>query len=382
LSSFDLAGNTRLNWRNQARSIPSTDAVIIFTGTSVTTDMTNIQISNAGRFVYMELASAQAVVDTDTLITNTTSSAQACVVSNSGALDGKVVNLPSTILRIPAANEVAADADPFGLTASPITPTGLVVDPAVIAAAVGTALGAYDTNGVASRDDLADVGVDLTPVLDKLPESGRAATASEVSPTIDFSPTINPTVLSAGSISDIRSGLGTTAKQDEILAAVDAIDAGGLTPEESDTLNGIAAALGGAPVEPTGRIASGGRILAYVGDDFTVRSGTALPIPVSDPAGSLYTLLTSIGVDDLAFGASLPGKPAGLITGTIASITQSGSGANQLCNITIEISDCGVGLKLSEDYEWQIQSTQTHGDATDTLIRLEGMLSLRRNTVG
>jgi hypothetical protein len=148
--------------------------VIIFNGNSSVVDMTSLNISNAGRFVYVESGSAQAVVDTDTLITNTTSSAQACVVSNSGALDGKVVNLPSTILRIPAANEVAADADPFGLTASPITPTGLVVDPAVIAAAVGTALGAYDTNGVASRDDLADVGVDLTPVLDKLPESGRA----------------------------------------------------------------------------------------------------------------------------------------------------------------------------------------------------------------
>lgn len=139
---------------------------------------------------------------------------------------------------------------------------------------------------------------------------------------------------------------------------------------------------GSSPVEPTGRIANGGRVLAYVGDDFTVRSGTALPIPVKDPAGGLYTLLTSIGVENLQFGASLAGKPAGLITGTIASLSQSGSGASQLCNITVEISDVGVGLKLSEDYEWQIQSTQTHGDETDTLIRLEGMLSLRRNVVG
>jgi hypothetical protein len=118
-----------------------------------------------------------------------------------------------------------------------------------------------------------------------------------------------------------------------------------------------------------------------VGDDFKVRSGTALPVPVSDPAGGLYTLLTAIGVGNLAFGASLPGKPAGLITGTIASLTQSGSGASQVCNITIEISDCGVGLKLSDDYAWQIQSTQTHGAETDTLIRVEGMLSLRRNVV-
>lgn len=149
-----------------------------------------------------------------------------------------------------------------------------------------------------------------------------------------------------------------------------------------ETVESIAAELAGAKVvETTGRIANGGRILAYVGDDFTVRSGTALPIPVSDPAGGLYTLLTSIGAGNLAFGASLPGKRPGLITGTIASITQSGSGSSQLCTISVEITDCGVGLPISEDYEWQIQSTQTHDDEQDTLIRLEGMLSLRRNVV-
>ncbi len=42
------------------------------------------------------------------------------------------------------------------------------------------ALAAYDTNGVASADDLASVGVDLTPVLAKLPESGRASTQASV----------------------------------------------------------------------------------------------------------------------------------------------------------------------------------------------------------
>jgi hypothetical protein len=42
------------------------------------------------------------------------------------------------------------------------------------------ALAAYETNGVASANDLASVGVDLTPVLAKLPESGRAATQASV----------------------------------------------------------------------------------------------------------------------------------------------------------------------------------------------------------
>jgi hypothetical protein len=42
------------------------------------------------------------------------------------------------------------------------------------------ALLAYDTNGVASVNDLAAIGVDLTPVLAKLPESGRASTQASV----------------------------------------------------------------------------------------------------------------------------------------------------------------------------------------------------------
>ena len=162
---------------------------------------------------------------------------------------------------------------------------------------------------------------------------------------------------------------------------VDKVSVSGLNTEQANQLAGIAAAVAGGAVESTARIASGGMIITYVGDDFRVRSTTALTIPVSDPAGGLYDLLSDIGESNLAWGASLPGRAAGLITGTIESLSQSGSGADTVCNITIEISDCGVGLKVSDDYVWQIESTQTHDGETDTHIRVEGTLSLRRNVV-
>jgi hypothetical protein len=188
------------------------------------------------------------------------------------------------------------------------------------------ALAAYDTNGVASADDLASVGVDLTPVMAKLPESGRASTQASV--------------------------------------------------------DSIAVALAGsAPVEPTGRIAQGGKITAYIGDDFRVRSGTALTIPVSDPAGGLYTKLTALGVNKLRFGVTAPGKAAGLITGAVASITQSGSGASQICTLNVEITNCGAGLPPGDQYLYQIEQEQTHSAETDDFVEIEGKFVLKQRAV-
>lgn len=166
------------------------------------------------------------------------------------------------------------------------------------------------------------------------------------------------------------------------------LETGGLTPEQeeqlqtvSDTVNAISAALAGAPVQPTGRIASGGAIVAYIGDDFRVRSGTQLSIPVADPSGGLYTKLNAIGVENLAFGASRPDKAAGAITGTVASLATSGSGASQLLLITVEITNCGSGLKPGDDYTYQIEQRQTQGTEVDSFVEIEGALDLRKKNV-
>jgi hypothetical protein len=61
-----------------------------------------------------------------------------------------------------------------------------------------------------------------TAILAKLPESARAATAADVSPTINFTPTINPAVLSEESINEIRDGLSTfDPEADQVTAVLD-----------------------------------------------------------------------------------------------------------------------------------------------------------------
>ncbi len=141
------------------------------------------------------------------------------------------------------------------------------------------------------------------------------------------------------------------------------------------------AALAGAPVQPTGRVASGGAITAYIGDDFRVRSGTQLSIPVADPSGGLYTKLNAIGVENLVFGAARRNQAAGAISGSVASLATSGSGADQLLIITVEITNCGNGLQSADDYDYQIEQRQTQGSEVDSLVEIEGTLELKRKVV-
>ena len=145
--------------------------------------------------------------------------------------------------------------------------------------------------------------------------------------------------------------------------------------EVQDTVESVAAALSGTPIRVTGRVV-GGNITAYVDDDYKVRSGTALAITVADVGGTLSTKLNAIGVANLAFGASRPGKTAGEITGTIAGVAN----AANVTTITVEITACGSGLRPGE-FTYQIQSSQTHSSEVDDYIELEGLLTLQQRTV-
>jgi hypothetical protein len=89
---------------------------------------------------------------------------------------------------------------------------------------------AADTSAVAlGANTTAPANSDIAAIkakTDNLPND--PAGVSDVSPTIDFNPTIeptpvtvNPTELSSGSVDAIRDGLATIAKQDEILGAID-----------------------------------------------------------------------------------------------------------------------------------------------------------------
>ena len=142
-----------------------------------------------------------------------------------------------------------------------------------------------------------------------------------------------------------------------------------------DSVEAIQAALGGSAVSVTNRVADGGAMTLYTGDDMRVRSGTSITVAISDVAGGIYTRLSGIGAANLAWGAARQSQAAGAISGTISSVTQSGSGADQVVNLVIEINDAGQSLNPADDYIWQVVSTSSDDDE---YTEIEGTLDLRR----
>ena len=142
-----------------------------------------------------------------------------------------------------------------------------------------------------------------------------------------------------------------------------------------DSVEAIQAALGGATVSVTNRVADGGAMTLYTGDDMRVRSGTSITVAISDVAGGIYTRLSGIGAANLAWGAARQSQAPGAISGTISSVTQSGSGADQVVNLVIEINDAGQSLNPADDYVWQVVSTSSDDDE---YTEIEGTLDLRR----
>jgi hypothetical protein len=200
LTALVNGAGAMVRYRNQSVSIPATDTMCFMSGSSSgTIDLSGIVVSNAGKFLLHEIGGGSTTVSAGTSVTNTTSSATACAWGTT-ALDGKIITLASDPPTLPAVQNVAAGTS-YGYSGSPLTGTGVISDPAVIAAAAGsamtqalnsistTALARFvtvDTGQTAAADGsvakLAQGGsasVDLTPVLDKLPLTGRAAKAGD-----------------------------------------------------------------------------------------------------------------------------------------------------------------------------------------------------------
>jgi hypothetical protein len=177
---------------------------------------------------------------------------------------------------------------------------------------------------------------------------------------------------------------GTGASSKYTVAALENAPAGGggggdaeqdTLLEVQTTVEALALSLAGASVTVTSRV-SGSEITAYIGDDYKVRSGTELEITVSDTGGALHTKLAAIGTSNLYFGASLPRKDPGQITGTISSLSY----ASNVLTIAVEITACASGLTTG-DYTYQIQSSQAQGGDFDDYVELEGTLVVKQRTV-
>ena len=236
----------------------------------------------------------------------------------------------------------------------------LAVELGRIDATVGSRATASDMSTLLSRLG-AFTGSGVNTVLGLL----RAIMSKAASTPSDVGGTFSSTTDSIEAIRDAQQA-GTGDASQATLEAV------------QDTVDAIAASLSGTPIEVVGRVADGGSITLYAGDDMRVRSGTEISVTITDVGGAIYSRLHTIGVANLAFGASRPSQPAGAIDGTVAALSQAGAGAAQTVTIDIEITDGGQSLAYADNYVWQIVSSRAQGSEYDTYTEIEGSLAVRR----
>ena len=236
----------------------------------------------------------------------------------------------------------------------------LAVELGRIDATVGSRATASDMSTLLSRLG-AFTGSGVNTVLGLL----RAIMSKAASTPSDVGGTFSSTTDSIEAIRDAQQA-GTGDASQATLEAV------------QDTVDAIAASLSGTPIEIVGRVADGGSITLYAGDDMRVRSGTEISVTITDVGGAIYSRLNTIGVANLAFGASRPSQPAGAIDGTVAALSQAGAGAAQTVTIDIEITDGGQSLAYADNYVWQIVSSRAQGSEYDTYTEIEGSLAVRR----
>ena len=129
---FWVIGGT-LRYRNQSVTIPGTDAFIAVIDNGAV-DFSGLNMTVPTAFSVIGRRAAMSItVDSNTVVTCTGSGkAVSWPVSN---LDSKIIVPQSGILAFPAVQNVAAGTS-YGYAASPLTGTGLIMDPATLAAAV------------------------------------------------------------------------------------------------------------------------------------------------------------------------------------------------------------------------------------------------------
>ena len=306
----------------------------------------------------------------------------------SGSFGARVVLTDSASsgnqLKITASGHAAAvlhDCDPDSIpetafVSGAVSARALATDAAAeVATATRTELavelGRIDA-AVTSRAAASDMSTLLTRL--------GAFTGSGVNTVLGFLKAI------ASKAASTPSDIGGTfsATTDSVEAIRDAMQAGtgdasqATLVQVQGTVDAIAASISGTAINVVSRVADGGDITLYAGDDMRVRSGTEVSVTISDVGGAIYTRLDLIGVAQLAFGAARPSQPAGAITGTIASLTQAGSGSSQTLTINIEIEDSGERLAPADNYVWQIVSSDAQGAEYDTYTEVEGTLTLKR----
>lgn len=162
-----------------------------------------------------------------------------------------------------------------------------------------------------------------------------------------------------------------------ILAAVEAIEAGGLTTEQADQLSGILDAvqrIRGPALNWTGNVGPGGVLQLTVGDDHDTVIANDLPIRVKDPGGLLHAKLTAAGVS-LQWSAG-QGTTGGMITGTVTTPTHDEE--TTITTIIVQVPNCAATGNILAPYKWQLQRTISGRRAR----MLQGSLNLNPDMIG
>lgn len=158
-SVFSLSGGT-INYVNQTYSQTSGDYFVIRTSGG-TLNLSGINFTfNQGAFLSVSPLTS-VVVDANTVFSCPATALFGAYFST--ALEAKAIRTPNPAPTLPAVNNVTKDVV-YGYAASPLTGTGLIVDPAILAAAVQAGVGLaspnLDTQLAGIIVDIANIEVD------------------------------------------------------------------------------------------------------------------------------------------------------------------------------------------------------------------------------
>jgi len=374
-TGYSLTAGTGLG--NQTSNITGnlTGSVGSISGVSFPANFSTLGINSSGHLARLTLCDT-TTTNTDMRGTDGAALASEWTSTRAGHLDSVVLaqNANQRTVQITGSNHIAADVHEFQ-------------DDALTGAATDTTFITEVQNGLATSAALATVDGNVDTLVARITStlfSGITSMASWLGALAGKS-------TDASTLAEIQSTTAgaTYANSTDSLEAIrdrgDAAwapgEAGSGDASQStllavqDQVEAIAGTLGGTAISVTSRIADGGSMVIYTGDDLKVRSGTQVTVSIADAAGGIYSRLSAIGTSNLSWGAARPSQAAGAISGTISSITQSGSGDDQVVNLVIEILDAGQSLNPADDYIWQVASTSSSGDE---YTEIEGTLDLRR----
>lgn len=121
-------------------------------------------------------------------------------------------------------------------------------------------------------------------------------------------------------------------------------------------LTSIQAALAGGGLGYNGAVGDSGEITLVLGDDYETAISRQIVLPVSDPTGGVYDLLTAGGADAILFGAGSAKSP-NLITGTIDAGEIVRDGGSGVTSIPIEIPSGGIdpAVQFNQRYGYRIR---------------------------